>query len=186
MFSAHSGLSHICLRKVCMSSNHHRTIEWPGLKRTTMIIQFQPPAMCRAANHQPRLPRATSSLALNACRDGASTASLGNLWTVRHHPLGEKLPPNIQPKPPLSQFKTTPPCPITTHPHKQPFPLLFIGSVLISSCTQTTAGKESNSSRAHHRNAAALKPDPLWAQCAASQCVHTPLSLFPAFQTPAV
>jgi len=25
----------------------------------------------------------------------------------------EKLPPNIQPKPPLSQFKTIPPCPIT-------------------------------------------------------------------------
>ena len=42
--------------------------------------QFQPPAMCRAANHQPRLPRATSSLALNACRDGASTASLGSLF----------------------------------------------------------------------------------------------------------
>ena len=31
-----------------------------------MIIEFQPPfAMCRVANHQPRLPRATSSLALN-------------------------------------------------------------------------------------------------------------------------
>jgi len=27
---------------------------------------------------------------------------------VRHHPLGEKLPPNIQPKPALSQFKTIP------------------------------------------------------------------------------
>ena len=40
-------------------------------------MQFQPPAVCRAANQQPRLPRATSSLALNACRDGASTASLG-------------------------------------------------------------------------------------------------------------
>jgi len=64
--------------------------------------QFQPPAMCRVANQQPRLPRATSSLALNASRDGASTASLGNLGTVRHHPLGEKLPPNIQPKPPVS------------------------------------------------------------------------------------
>ena len=33
--------------------------------------------MCRVANHQTRLPRATSSLALNASRDGASTASLG-------------------------------------------------------------------------------------------------------------
>ena len=35
--------------------------------------------------------------------------------SVRHHPLGEKLPPHIQPKPPLSQFKTIPPCPITIH-----------------------------------------------------------------------
>ena len=47
-----------------------------------MLIQFQPPAMCRAANQQPRLPTATSSLALNACRDGASTASLGNLFSA--------------------------------------------------------------------------------------------------------
>ena len=39
-----------------------------------------PPAMGRVANHQARLPRATSSLALNASRDGASTASLGNLF----------------------------------------------------------------------------------------------------------
>jgi len=35
----------------------HRIIEWPGLKMTTVIIWFQPPAMCRVANHQFRLPR---------------------------------------------------------------------------------------------------------------------------------
>ena len=57
--------------------NFHRIIEWPGLKRTTMIIQFQPPAMCRVTKHQIRLPRATSSLALSASREGASTTSLG-------------------------------------------------------------------------------------------------------------
>jgi len=34
--------------------------------------------MCRVANHQTRLPRATFSLALNASSDGASTTSLGN------------------------------------------------------------------------------------------------------------
>jgi len=63
----------------------HRIItEWPGLKRTTMLTQSQPPAMCRVANQQPRLPRATSSLALNACRDGASTASLGNILCFYH------------------------------------------------------------------------------------------------------
>jgi len=33
------------------------------------------PAMCRVAHQETRLPRATSSLALNACRDGASTTS---------------------------------------------------------------------------------------------------------------
>ena len=35
----------------------HRIIQWPGLKRTTVLIQFQPPAMCRVASHQTRLPR---------------------------------------------------------------------------------------------------------------------------------
>ena len=59
---------------------HHSIIEQPGLKRTTMVIEFQLPAMCRVTNHHTRLPRATSSLALNASRDGASTASLGNLF----------------------------------------------------------------------------------------------------------
>jgi len=36
--------------------------------------------MCRVTNHQTRLPRATSSLALNASTEGASTASFGNLF----------------------------------------------------------------------------------------------------------
>ena len=36
--------------------------------------------MCRVSNHHTRLPRATSSLALNASRDGTSTASLGSLF----------------------------------------------------------------------------------------------------------
>ena len=50
---------------------------------------------------------------------------LGQPVSVRHHPLGQKLLSNIQPKRPLSLFKTIPPCPITMHPRKQPFPLLF-------------------------------------------------------------
>ena len=66
----------------CKHTIHIRIIEWPGLKRTTMIIWFQPPAMSRVTNQQTRLPRAISSLALNASRDGASTASLGNLFQV--------------------------------------------------------------------------------------------------------
>ena len=55
-------------------------IERPGLKRNTTLIKLQSLAMCRVANQQTRLPRATSSLALNASRDGASTTSLGNLF----------------------------------------------------------------------------------------------------------
>ena len=51
--------------------------------------------------------------------------------SVRHHPLGEKLPPHIQPKPALSQFKTIPPCPVVIHPRKQPFPLLFMHSLQV-------------------------------------------------------
>ena len=35
----------------------HRITEWPGLKRTTMIISFQPPAVCRVTDHQTRLSR---------------------------------------------------------------------------------------------------------------------------------
>ena len=88
------------------------------------------PCYVMVTNQQPRLPRATSSLALNACRDGASTASLGNLFSASP-PSGGKTSPHIQPKPPLSQFKTIPPCPITIHPRKQPFPFLLICSLQV-------------------------------------------------------
>jgi len=49
------------------------------LKRTSKIIDFHTPCVGRVTNQQTSLPRATSSLALNASRDGASTASLGNV-----------------------------------------------------------------------------------------------------------
>ena len=51
-----------------------------GKKRRTEVNVCLMQPMCRVANQQPRLPRATSSLAINASRDGASTASLGNLF----------------------------------------------------------------------------------------------------------
>jgi len=41
-----------------------RITEWPGLKRTTVIIESQPPAMGRVTNHQTRLPRRCPALAL--------------------------------------------------------------------------------------------------------------------------
>ena len=50
-----------------------------GWKGPQWSSSFNPPAMCRVTNHHTRLPRATSSLALNASRDGASTTSLGNM-----------------------------------------------------------------------------------------------------------
>ena len=54
-------------------------IEWFGLEGTLKIIWFQPPAMGRDTFHQPRLLRAPSNLALSTAREGAATASLGNL-----------------------------------------------------------------------------------------------------------
>ena len=43
---------------------------------------------------------------------------LGQPAPVCHHPLCEKLLPNIQPKPPLSQFETIPPC-LRARKHRQ-------------------------------------------------------------------
>jgi len=93
--SIHLFLSNDDWRTLCnLAKNIHRIsqriIEWPGLKRTIMIIQFQPPAMCRVVNQQTRLPRATSSLALNASRDGASTASLCRSYCDMFYRVGAK------------------------------------------------------------------------------------------------
>jgi len=89
-----AGRGKLWVSSVCDPSTAHRITEWPGLKRPTMLTQFQPPAMCRVANQQARLPRATSSLALNACRDGAPQPPWATC-SVRPHPLGEKLPPRV-------------------------------------------------------------------------------------------
>jgi len=76
--------------------SNHRIIEpqnglgWKGQQCSS---RFHPPAMCRVAKHQTRLLRATSSLSLNASRDGASTTSLGNLfredWKVTYGTSGK-------------------------------------------------------------------------------------------------
>lgn len=55
-----------------------RITEWFCLEGTSNVIQFQPTTMGRAANHQTRLPRIPSILALNASRDGAFTTSLNS------------------------------------------------------------------------------------------------------------
>ena len=58
----------------------HRIIEWPGLKRTIMIIEFQPP--CYVQGHQPLEQAAQSHIqpGLECISGGASTTSLGNLF----------------------------------------------------------------------------------------------------------
>jgi len=45
----------------------HRITERPGLKRTTTLIWFQPPAMCRVANQQTRLPPRLRSCSNKKC-----------------------------------------------------------------------------------------------------------------------
>ena len=96
-----------------------------------MIIQFQPP--CYMQGHQ-SLDQAVQSHiqpGLECLQGWGIHNLLGQPVPVCHQPLGEKLLPNIQPKPPLSQFKTIPPCPITIHPHNQPFPFLFTCSLQV-------------------------------------------------------
>jgi len=58
---------------------NHTYTDWLGLEGTLQITQFHPPALGRDPFHQPRLPQALSNLALNPAREGAATASLGNL-----------------------------------------------------------------------------------------------------------
>ena len=85
-----------------------------------MTIEFQPP--CYVQGRQPRDRAAQSHMqpGLECLQGWGIHNLLGQPVPVRHHPLGEKLLPNIQPTSPLSQFKTIPPCPIAIHPRKQP------------------------------------------------------------------
>ena len=83
-----------------------------------MIIEFQPPYYVQG--HQSLDQTAQSHIQPGLeCFEGWGIHNfLGQPVPACHHPLGEKLLPNIQPKPPLSQFETIPPRPITIHPCK--------------------------------------------------------------------
>jgi len=63
---------------------------------------------CYVQGHQPAAQAAQSHIQPGLeCLQGWGIHSLREQPVpLRHHPLGEKLPPNIQPKPPLSQFRT--------------------------------------------------------------------------------
>ena len=63
----------------CVSKEQRRITEWLGLEGILKIIWFHPPAMSRDIFHQNRVLTAPSNLALNPAREGAATASLGNL-----------------------------------------------------------------------------------------------------------
>ncbi|SGA33774.1 Uncharacterised protein [Chlamydia abortus] len=79
----------------CISWNHPRTMEWPGLKRTPKIIWFQPP--CRGQGGQPLDQAAQSHIQPGLqCLRGWGVHSLsGQVVPVRHHLLSEKLPPHV-------------------------------------------------------------------------------------------
>jgi len=74
---------------------NHRITEWPGLKRTTMIIEFQP--LCYVQGHQPPDQAAQSHIqpGLECLQGWGIHNLLGQPVPVCHHPLCEKLPPNI-------------------------------------------------------------------------------------------
>jgi len=76
----------------------HRIIEWPGLKRTTMIINFQPP--CYVQGHQPPDQTAQSHIQPGLeCLQGCGIHSLlGQPVPACHHPLCVKLPPKEIPR----------------------------------------------------------------------------------------
>jgi len=89
---------------------------------TPRYVQGRQPAVQAAQSHiQPGLE----------CLQGWGIHSLLGQPISVHHILGEKISPNIRPKPPLSQFKTISPCPITIYPCKQLSPLLFICSLQV-------------------------------------------------------
>jgi len=68
-------LPQISLSRLLYLQNYR--MAWVGKDVKSHLVQ--PPATGRATPHQLRLPRAPSSLALSASRDGASTASQGIL-----------------------------------------------------------------------------------------------------------
>ena len=78
-----------------LSGKNHSIIEWPGLKRTSKIIEFQPP--CHGQSCQPLDQDAQSYIQPGLeCLQGWGMHNLiGQPVPECYHPLCEKLPPNI-------------------------------------------------------------------------------------------
>ena len=81
-----------------------------------MIIEFQPHCYVQGRQAPDQAAQRHNQHGLECLQGWGIYNLLGQPIPVRHHPLSEKLPPNIQPRPPLSQFKTISHCPITINP----------------------------------------------------------------------
>ena len=84
-----------------------------------------PPTMGRDTFHYTRLLKAPSSLALNTSRDGASTASLDSLTTLRVKYFF--LIPYLD----LPSFTLITSCPITTLPDKESLSCFLVGTLQV-------------------------------------------------------
>ena len=73
----------------------HRIIERPGLKRTTMITEFQPPYYVQDRQPPDQAPQSHIQPGLECIQGWDIHSLLGQPVPVHHHPLCEKLPPNI-------------------------------------------------------------------------------------------
>ena len=70
-------------------------IEWPGLKRTTMIIEFQPPCYVQCCQPPDQAAQSHIQPGLECLQGWGIHNLLGQPVPVCHHPLSEKLPSNI-------------------------------------------------------------------------------------------
>ena len=73
----------------------HRIIEWPRLKRTTTIIEFHPPCYMQGCQPLDRAAQSHIQPGLECLQGWDIHNLLGQPVPVWHHPLSEKVPPNI-------------------------------------------------------------------------------------------
>ena len=75
--------------------DNHRIIEWPRLKRTIIIIYFQSPCCAQGVQTLDQVAQSHIQPGLECLQGWGIHNLLGQPVSVHHHPLCEKLPPNI-------------------------------------------------------------------------------------------
>ena len=114
----------VSLQNIIIFTESLKGLDW---KEPQGSSSSNSPATGRATNlqicYKTKLLRAPSNLALNAYREGASTASLGSLFQCSVT-LSEVLS-HVQMKIPVFQFVPTVPCPVTEHNQIDPGPILL-------------------------------------------------------------